>query len=602
MTERPEIKVKIVHARDDSLARAATAGLVALAVFAPRAAAQKTPYAMPARVTLSSYARGTAVRQVLPGERLTLRGTVVPGRVGQAVTIDIQRRGVTSATKRVLVRRVIRGRVGQFALRTRFRRAGSLSIVARVKAGGSTRSESDPVRLKVREVGRPRPGCGFAPNVSATPRRRAARAEGRVLSRGVGLATGARVRVPRGGRLRLSTDAARYKLEAGSYVVDCQALSLERGRAVARVGPGERARLLILPTVAVLRGRGRLVASASPKRFRYRRGTGYVASSLAPISRVRTMDGDRVVVTSDGLARMITWPFARSPEERPARASDRLPAYWADGRSCSVGCRPGGTRTGWPLKPFHRQHALRAGLNEWRGANMHFGIDIMARDGQAVYALQAGTARIGSRGTTDVHVGVGNYEYWHVIPSVSEGAYVGIGAVVGHVIRPESHVHLAETRGGAYLNPLRPGGRVLEPWSDREPPVIGTSRRVGGTVLSEVFDPQSLKVTLGYRTPVLAPAAVAWRARDGSGRAITSLRFAYRGSQHYPASAKGLIYGPGTHAPCGANFASLEGSARICKPRFIYRLVGVPTDAAGLTVYAWDWDGNESVLTTQIVG
>jgi hypothetical protein len=582
------------------VASLAVAVLAGVTVCAALAAAQKSPYAVPARVSVTAYARGNVVRSVLRGERWTLRGKLVPGAAGQKVTIDVRRSGRSVLTKRVSVRRVTGGRVGHFKLRARFRRAGRLTIVARVATNTPAAAASEPIRVAVRGVGRRRPGCGFAPKVSGTPRRRAARVGGRVLSRGVLLATSARIRVPERGRLHLAGGGARFVAAPGVYVVDCQGLRVVRGRAVAEADARERARLLVPPAVALLRGPGRVAATTSPEQFRYRRGTGYVASSRAPTSRVRTIDGDRVVLTPDGLARMITWPFARSPDERRARPSDRLPAFWADGRSCSVGCRPAGARTGWPLEPFHEQHALRAGLNEWRAANMHFGIDISARNGQAVHAIQAGTARIGSRGTTDVHVDVGNYEYWHVTPSVPEGAHVGAGEVVGHILRPEGHVHLAETRGGRYLNPLRPGGRVLEPWSDRERPIVGPPHRVGGTVFNEVFDPQSMRVTLSYRTPVLAPAAVAWRARNASGRAITSLRFAYRGSQHYPADAKRLIYGPGTHAPCGVNFAALEGSARICKPTFNYRLAGVPARAVGLSVYAWDWAGNRSVLTSRL--
>jgi hypothetical protein len=256
------------------------------------------------------------------------------------------------------------------------------------------------------------------------------------------------------------------------------------------------------------------------------------------------------------------------------------------------------------VKPFHAQHALRSGLNEWRPANMHIGIDIQAKFDSPVYAIQAGTARIGGRGTSDIHVGVGNYEYWHIDPAIGEGAHVRRGQVVGHIIFAARHLHLSEVRGGAYLNPLRPGGRVLKPWSDHEPPIIGAPHRDGGVVYDEVFDPQSFRLTLGYRTPVLAPAAVAWRARDSSGSALTPLQFAYRGSQHYPSSAKYAIYGPGTHAPDNPAVNSpgwlCFDRAFVCVPKWNYRLPGVPSDASGISIYAWDWDGNKSVLDAQL--
>jgi hypothetical protein len=195
---------------------------------------------------------------------------------------------------------------------------------------------------------------------------------------------------------------------------------------------------------------------------------------------------------------------------------------------------------------------------------------------------------------------VGSYEYWHIHPLVHRGQYVRAHrTVIGRIIRTAGHVHLSEIRGGVYLNPLRPGGRVLEPYRDTDEPVIGVPRRVGGQVFVQAFDPQSLRVTQRYRTPVLAPAAIAWRARDGRGRAITGLRFAYRGSHHYPTSAKGLVYGPGTIPPfhIGANGGGWSCLWRytICVPKWNYRLWGVPGNARSLSVYAWDWAGNVAV-------
>src|SRR6267142_282859 len=51
---------------------------------------------------------------------------------------------------------------------------------------------------------------------------------------------------------------------------------------------------------------------------------------------------------------------------------------------------------GWPVKPFDRQHPVRAFLNDPRiGRNgvisFHFGIDVAAPDGAPVYAVQGGT-------------------------------------------------------------------------------------------------------------------------------------------------------------------------------------------------------------------
>jgi len=202
----------------------------------------------------------------------------------------------------------------------------------------------------------------------------------------------------------------------------------------------------------------------------------------------------------------------------------------------------------------------------------------------------------------DIRVHVGSYEYWHVQPSVQAGEYVlAHRTVIGHVIRGAGHLHLSELHGD-YVNPLRPGGRVLAPYRDSEEPVIGAPRRSGSQVFVEAFDPQSLRETIKYRTPVLAPAAIAWRARDAGGGALTPLEFAYRGSHHYPTSAKASVYGPGTTPP--THVGAIAGGwacfwrFKICVPKWNYRLSGVPAGAASLSVYAWDWAGNVAVRTS----
>ena len=50
----------------------------------------------------------------------------------------------------------------------------------------------------------------------------------------------------------------------------------------------------------------------------------------------------------------------------------------------------------WPVKPFDHQHPVRGFLNDPRGQTFHFGIDISAPDGTAVYAVGAGTVYMDS--------------------------------------------------------------------------------------------------------------------------------------------------------------------------------------------------------------
>jgi hypothetical protein len=361
--------------------------------------------------------------------------------------------------------------------------------------------------------------------------------------------------------------------------------------------------VLIGNVLASVAGEGRLDVSARPRRVRFVQGRGLVTSSANPRSITHTVAGDTVFVDDHGLPRMDTWPFAKSPDQRRLKRS-AVPPYWADGSACATGCRPAGALTGWPLKPFHEAHPLRSGLNEWRPANMHIGIDIQALDGTPVYAIQSGQASIAGVGTVDIRVRVGSYEYWHVQPLVHAGQHVRAHrTVIGRIIRGAGHLHLSELRGG-YVNPLRPGGRVLTPYRDTEEPVIGAATRYGGEVFVEAFDPQSLRETIKYRTPVLAPAAVAWRARDARGRAVTSLRFSYRGAHHYSSSAKSVVYGPGTTPP--NHVGAIAGgwacfwAFKVCVPKWNYRLSGVPAGAASVSVYAWDWAGNVAMRTTSL--
>ena len=229
---------------------------------------------------------------------------------------------------------------------------------------------------------------------------------------------------------------------------------------------------------------------------------------------------------------------------------------------------------------------------------MHEGVDIQAQDGTRVYAVQSGTARVLKTGTVDERVEVGNYLYWHVHHRVQSGQFVrAYTTVVGTIINGAGHLHLSELSGERFLNPLRPGGRVLAPWTDTQAPVIGApTQSRGGRVSVEVFDPQSFRAQIKYRTPVLAPAALAYRAWDSSGRDVTGLQFALRGAQHLPDAARWVVYADDAYEPGWTCF----DTRLACVPRWDYRLAGglappLPPTARRLSIYAWDWAGNTSV-------
>jgi hypothetical protein len=297
------------------------------------------------------------------------------------------------------------------------------------------------------------------------------------------------------------------------------------------------------------------------------------------------------------------WPFRPAPGLR--RNVSGLPAFWSDGSSCATGCRPGGAHFGWPLKPFHRQHPLRAGLNEMRPSSFHVGIDIQSPDSRKVYALQSGRAHVIESSGAEERVQVGSYIYWHVNLRVGEGASVrAFSTVLGTVKKGFGHLHLSEVRGGRYLNPLRPHGRVLFPWRDREAPILARPRFLSdGRVLLDAFDPQTFREFTTYNTPVLAPAALAYRVLDRKGHGLTRLYWALRGTQNYDWSAHSLVFASDTRPPyfwCWIRNPD-------CKPRWDYVLAGGLAPSLRslrlrsgrryvLAAYAWDWAGNASTI------
>jgi hypothetical protein len=296
-----------------------------------------------------------------------------------------------------------------------------------------------------------------------------------------------------------------------------------------------------------------------------------------------------------------TFPFRPSPSQRNTKSRDGLVPWWDDGRPCSVGCRPRGAIPGWPLTPFHDQHALRDPIDARRDSTFHVGIDIQASKNDRVYAIQPGTVHVIQASGAEERVQVGNFIYWHIKHRVHEGQRVTPYKTVLGLIKPGfGHLHLSEVdAGNHYLNPLRPGGRVVGPWRDTAPPVIGRPQfRSGGRVDIKAFDRQSFIVQTSYETPVLSLAGLAWRVFDSHGRALGPLNWAFRGTQVLPFSMDRLIWAPDARRPGFTCFALRY----ICKPNWDYVLAGglaPPLTRSTLTgcgcrlsVYAWDYASN----------
>ena len=130
----------------------------------------------------------------------------------------------------------------------------------------------------------------------------------------------------------------------------------------------------------------------------------------------------------------------------------------------------------WPVKPFDRQHPVRAFFNDPRVQDashaFHFGIDVSAPDGTAVYSVTPGEVFIEDKGNAiGVQAPDGRaFGYWHVKPAVAHHQQVGLHQLLGHIEPGWGHVHFAESLHNAYRDPIRPG--ALQPFVDVGHPTI----------------------------------------------------------------------------------------------------------------------------------
>ena len=223
---------------------------------------------------------------------------------------------------------------------------------------------------------------------------------------------------------------------------------------------------------------------------------------------------------------------------------------------------------GWPLKPFHRQHPVRGYFGDPRighgrdgtvSRSFHFGVDVSAPDGTAVYATASGIAHAKKR-SVSIRLGSGaSFAYWHIVPSISDGQQVvAYRTIIGHVARGWGHVHFAEWRAGGYLNPLRPG--AMGPYADRTCP---STTRVSFERSGEALEPEALRGSFDvvveavdapamsapapwYQLPV-TPALVRWRVANQQGRVITPWQAAYDVRERLPSiDDYHLVFAAGT--------------------------------------------------------
>ena len=163
--------------------------------------------------------------------------------------------------------------------------------------------------------------------------------------------------------------------------------------------------------------------------------------------------------------------------------------YAAPVKSFEIPSRASQTRRSydWPIKPFDRQHVVRAYLDDPRiprdlsAHNFHIGIDIGCPAGTPVYAIEAGTARRShgaDASVVEVYSADRSLSYWHIRPAVRDWQHVQRHTLVGWTLWNFNHVHLSERDSAGYVNPLRLGG--LGPFVDHTiPKTIRVSFRAG---------------------------------------------------------------------------------------------------------------------------
>jgi len=232
---------------------------------------------------------------------------------------------------------------------------------------------------------------------------------------------------------------------------------------------------------------------------------------------------------------------------------------------------------GWPVKPFNRQHPVRAYLNDPRNGHMdaktfHFGIDVSAPDGTAVYAVEAGEVFL-HRGREAVAVkgATATFGYWHVNPAVRNHQMVRLHQLLGHIVDEggADHVHFAERRGNEYVNPLRPGG--LGPYVDRTPPTVSSveflrngqevdAQSLTGrlNIVVEAFDTTPMLVPKPWSNLPVTPARIRWSVACNGRRVISTRTAVDFREKMLPARLYDSIYAPGTRQ----NFVSDPGHYR----------------------------------------
>ena len=175
---------------------------------------------------------------------------------------------------------------------------------------------------------------------------------------------------------------------------------------------------------------------------------------------------------------------------------------------------------GWPVKPFDRQHPVRAFLDDPRighegGTAFHFGIDVAAPDGTPVYAVAGGILYLAHGSLAVVSGPHHEFGYWHIraAAGLREHQVVHRHQVLGTIAPGWGHVHFAERLGDEYVNPLRPG--ALGPYADPVAPtvvdVIVEPRGASFRLIARAHDTTWPTVPGPWADEPVTPALLRWR-------------------------------------------------------------------------------------------
>jgi murein DD-endopeptidase MepM/ murein hydrolase activator NlpD len=219
----------------------------------------------------------------------------------------------------------------------------------------------------------------------------------------------------------------------------------------------------------------------------------------------------------------------------------------------------------WPVKPFDVPHAIRGtfgdpryhlGNEEQLSESFHFGVDIVGRDGEPVYAVEPAVVLRRHATSLTLAASTGRrFGYWHVRPVVRSGTYVRLHQIVGYILPGWGHVHFAESVDGAYRNPLRKG--ALTPFFDTTAPTVTSVALIGTSGGGAVSGVVSVTADISDTPPIvpgppweitrLAPSFVSWTLFAANGFPMESHVTADFDFDLPPNDLYGAIYAPGTY-------------------------------------------------------